>query len=247
MARGGGVELLLEHPLVDGGDGPLGPAVDARLAAHALGGAEGVLGDRAAGGARDLLGPERLLVVGALLALAPLLGAVGVLDGHADDRDRVVHARYGPDDARDPPAHAHDDLAVDLLAQDPVRGADVVLALGRDRRGLQPEARLAHRARGLVDDLVAGLAPLLQREVVRVELELHAEDRRVQDPDGLLEQLLAGLVALEDDDLQGVGHMAPQSISARGTAARRAGPGSGSPGARRGSRGCRAGRPWCPA
>ena len=71
-----------------------------------------------------------------------------------------MHAGDRPDHARDPPAGADDHLAVDLLAQDPVRGADVVLALGRDRRRLEPEAGLAHGARGLVDDLVAGLAPL---------------------------------------------------------------------------------------
>ena len=42
-------------------------------------------------------------------------------------------------DARDPAAGADDHLAVDRLAQDPVRAADVVGALGRDRRRLDPE------------------------------------------------------------------------------------------------------------
>ena len=127
----------------------------------------------------------------------------------------MIDARHGPDDARDPPAGADDHLAVDLLAQDPVRGADVVLALGRDRRGLQPEAGLAHRPRGLVDDLVARLAPLLEREVVVVELELDPEQLGVEHPHGLLEQLLAGLVALEDDDLQRVRHGRTEPSSRR--------------------------------
>ena len=90
MARGRGVHLLLEHALVDRGHRPLRPAVHA--CAHRLGGAEGELGHRAAGRARDPLGAQRDLVGAAGLALAPLLGAVGVLDRHAHDRDRVVHA-----------------------------------------------------------------------------------------------------------------------------------------------------------
>ena len=49
--------------------------------------------------------------------------------------------------AGDPAAGADDHLAVDVLAQDPVGRADVVGALGRDRRGLQPVARLGHRDR----------------------------------------------------------------------------------------------------
>ena len=38
------------------------------------------------------------------------------------------------------------------------------------------------------------------------ELELDTEQLGIEHPHGLLEQLLAGLVALEDDDLQGVRH-----------------------------------------
>ena len=53
-----------------------------------------------------------------------------------------------------------------------------------------------------VDDLVAGLAAVLEREVVVLELEVDLGDRRVEHPQGLLEQLLAGLVALEHDDAQ---------------------------------------------
>ena len=56
--------------------------------------------------------------------------------------------------AGNPPAGADDDVAADLLAQDPVRAADVVGSLRRDRRGLEPEAGLDDGSRGLVDDLV---------------------------------------------------------------------------------------------
>ena len=105
-------------------------------------------------------------------------------------------------------AGADDDLAVDLLAQDAVRGADVVAALGRDRRRLEAVAGVAHRARRLVDDLVGGRAARLEREVVAHEVELHPEDVGIEDAERLLEQLLAGLVALEDDDPQRVGHRA---------------------------------------
>ena len=40
----------------------------------------------------------------------------------------------------------------------------------------------------------------------RCELELDPEERRVEQPQRLLEQLLSGLVALEDDDLDRLGH-----------------------------------------
>ena len=43
---------------------------------------------------------------------------------------------------------------------------------------------------------------LLERQVVVDQLELDPEQLGVEDADRLLEQLLTGLVALEDDDLQ---------------------------------------------
>ena len=116
-----GVHLLLEHPLVDRADGVLRPAEDLR--AHPLGLPERELRDRVADAPLDALRAERDLVVA--LALAPLLGAVRVADRHAHDRDRRVHAAER-DDAGNAAARAHDHLAADLLAQDPVRRADVV-------------------------------------------------------------------------------------------------------------------------
>ena len=123
MALGRRVHLLLEHALVGRADRVLRPAEDLR--ARALGLPERELGDRAADAPLDPLGAERDLVLA--LALAPLLRAVGVADGHAHDRDRRVHAAER-DDAGDAAARADDHLAADLLAQDPVRRADVVRA-----------------------------------------------------------------------------------------------------------------------
>ena len=195
MARRGRVHLLLQHPLVDRADGVLRAAEDLR--ARALGLPERELRDRVADAPLDALGAERDLVVA--LALAPLLRAVGVADRHAHDRDRRVHAAERHD-AGDAPAGAHDDLAADLLAQDAVRRADVARALGRDRRGLQAEPVLADRAGGLVDDRVLRRAPTLEREVEADEARARRRSRPGRAPQGLLEQLLPGLVALEHDD-----------------------------------------------
>ena len=59
---------------------------------------------------------------------------------------------------------ADDHLAADLLAQDPVRRADVVARLRRHRRRLQPEAVLADRGRRLVHDARSCVARRLSSE-----------------------------------------------------------------------------------
>ena len=59
---------------------------------------------------------------------------------------------------------------------------------------------LADRRRRLVDDRVLRRAPVLEREVEARQLELEPDHVGREDAQGLLEQLLAGLVALEDDD-----------------------------------------------
>src|SRR5262249_59396222 len=132
--RGGGVHLLLQHPFVRRADRVLRAAED--LGAGPLGLAERELGDGVADPALDPLGAERNLVL--TLALAPLLGAVGVADRHPDDRDRSVYAAERRD-PRNPAPGADDDLAADLLAEDAIRRADVAAALRRDRRRLEPE------------------------------------------------------------------------------------------------------------
>ena len=59
---------------------------------------------------------------------------------------------------------------------------------------------LADRGRRLVDDGVLRLPARLEREVVARELELDPDHVRREHAERLLEQLLPGLVALEDDD-----------------------------------------------
>ena len=67
-----------------------------------------------------------------------------------------------------------------------------------------PASRIARAAS--CDDLVRGRAARLERQVVAHEVEIQPEDLRIEHAKRLLEELLAGLVALEDDDAQGVGH-----------------------------------------
>src|SRR5207244_7249313 len=107
--------------------------------------------NRAPDATLDALGP-----IGYLAATSPpppLLRAVRVADRHADDRDRRMDAPER-DDAGDAAARANDDAAADLLPENPVRRADVVAALGSDRRGLQAESVFADRLCGLVHDAV---------------------------------------------------------------------------------------------
>ena len=167
------------------------------LGPGALGLAERELRHGAADRPLDPLRAERDLVIP--LAFAPLLRAVGVADRHAHDRDRVVHAAERHD-ARDAAARADDHLAADLLAQDPVRRADVAAGLGRHRRSFEPEAVLADRSGSLVHHAVLGRTPALEREVEARQLELETDHVGSEHPQRLLEQLLARLVALEDDD-----------------------------------------------
>ena len=105
-------------------------------------------------------------------------------------------------DSGDPPAGPNDHGAIDALADDPVRTAHVLGALGGDRCRLERRARLRQRPRGLVDDAVLGRPPALQREVEAAQLQRQPDHLRVNHLQRLLEQLLAGLVALEDDYLQ---------------------------------------------
>jgi hypothetical protein len=192
---GSGVHLLLEHSLVDRADGVLRAAEHLRL--HSLGLTERELGHCPADPALDLLRAERDLVLA--VAFAPLLRPVCVAHGHANDGDRRVHAAER-NDPGDPASGAHDHLAADLLAEDPVGGADVAGLFRRDRRRLEPVPVLPNRGRSLVHHGVLRLATVRQREVVARELELDARHVGREHPQGLLEQLLPGLVTLQHDD-----------------------------------------------
>src|SRR5258708_28708001 len=193
MTRRGSVERLFEPALVHGADGELGAAEPLRL--DALGVVDGVLGADAAGPAADLSGPVRPLV--RLMALAPLLGAIGVVGRHPDHRDRGVDAGQRPD-AWDAAPGPHDQAAVDVLAQDGVRAADVAASFWRDGRRLDPEPELAQRLGGGEHDLVAGPAALLEREVEVTLLDRQPDHVRLEEAQRLEEQLLPGLVAVQD-------------------------------------------------
>ncbi len=192
VALGRRVHLLLQHPLVHRAHGPFGPAVDAP--ADPIRFAERELGDRGAIPAHDPLGAKRHLV--GALALAPLLGAVRVANGHPADRDGVVDARHGRH-AGNPPAGPHDHLAADRLAQDAVRAADIVGAFRGDRRRLEAQSSLGHALRRFVYDLVVRRAAVLQREVVALDLELDPKHVLVEDAKRLVEELLPRLVPVE--------------------------------------------------
>ena len=64
----------------------------------------------------------------------------------------------------------------------------------------RPQPVLPDRRGGLVDDGVLRRPPVLERQVEPGELELEPDHVGLQDAERLLEQLLAGLVALEHDD-----------------------------------------------
>ena len=195
VTLGGGVELLFEHAFIDGADGVLGTPED--LGLDALGVGEGILGHDPAGATADLLRSIGPLVQA--VTLAPLLGAVGVVDRHPDDGDRRVHPGERAH-SRDPAARADDHLPVDLLAQDRVRAPDVAGSLGGYGRRLQAVPVFAKRAGGIQDDLVPGFAAPLEGEVEVEPFDLEADDVRVEQPDGLPQQLLPRLVAVKHDD-----------------------------------------------
>src|SRR6185436_1587691 len=167
----GPVHLLLEHAFVDRADRVLRSAEDLRPRSPRL--AEGELRDGTADPPLDSLRAERDLVVPR--ALPPFIRAVCVADRHPHDGDRRMDPADG-NDARDSPPGAHDHLPADLLAQDPVRRADVADALGRNGRGLEGEPVLDDRPRRLVDDAVLRRPSALQREIEFTERKPDADD-----------------------------------------------------------------------
>ncbi len=167
------------------------------FARHALGLSERELGDRVTDPSLDALRAQRDLVVAR--ALAPLRRAVRVAHGHPHDGDRRVHASERHD-AGNATARSHDHLAADLLAENPVRRADVAGPLRRHGGGLQAETVFANRLRCLVDDAVLRSAPSREREVEADEAELDADHVRREHAHRLLEKLLSGLVSFENDD-----------------------------------------------
>ena len=75
---------------------------------------------------------------------------------------------------------------------------------------LRPKPGGLHGLRRLGHARVVGLPPALEGEVVALQGDVEPEELRVEHAQRLLEELLAGLVALEDDDLEGLlGHRPP--------------------------------------
>ncbi len=196
MTGGRGVHLLLQHPLVDGADRPLRAAVD--LGARCVRRSGRCARRRAADPAADPLGPVGDLVVA--LALAPLLGPVGVADRHPADRDRVVDAgdRRHPGIRR--PVRT---ITVPSMPSRISRFGEPTSSApsGRDRRRLRARARPPASPpppRSQTSFAVARRFPSERSK--RSSSSVEADDLGVEHGQGGVEQLLAGLVAVEDDD-----------------------------------------------
>jgi hypothetical protein len=198
LALVSGVELFHEHAFVDRTDRVLWPAE--HLSAVLLRQLKGKLCHRPAGAPRNARGAVGDFV--AALLLAPLLGAIGVVDRHAHHGNRGVHPADSPD-AGEAPARAQYHLAVDGFAQDGVRRAHVALAFGRNRRRLKAQAGGRHRGRRLAHHGVVAGPALLQRQVEVGELRRHTSHLGRQDAQTLQQQLLAALVARDHDDRSG--------------------------------------------
>ena len=100
------------------------------------------------------------------------------------------------------PPRAHDDGAADALPQNAIRAADIAGGLRGDGGGLESQARPAHGGSGLADHVVARRPPVSEGEIEPQQLEVEAEDPRVEHAQRFVEQLLTGLVAIADDDLE---------------------------------------------
>ena len=162
-----------------------------------LGKSERELGDGTTDPPLDSLRTERHLVVAR--SLSPLLGAIGIADGHPYHGDRRMDTSER-DDSGNAAAGPDDDLPADLLPQDSIRRADVADALRRDRRGLEPVSVLADRCGRLVDHAVGRSPSRLEREVEARELEVDPGHVRSKHAQRLVEELLACLVSFENDD-----------------------------------------------
>src|SRR5207244_552614 len=114
---------------------------------------------------------------------------------HPDYGDRCMDTGQRPD-AGNPAAGADDDAAVDLLAEDRVRAADVARAFGRDGGRLDAVAKLAERLGGVEHTLVARLAPLHEGEIEVAGLDIDSKDARFEQAERLPEKLLPRLVAM---------------------------------------------------
>src|SRR5262249_53639190 len=107
----------------------------------------------------------------------------------------------------------YDHPAVDCLPHDCVRAADVVGALRCDRGCLDPETGLAQCGGGLQHDLIAGLAAPDQRQVEVTLIKVESEQVPIEKTQRLDEQLLPGLVSMQDYDWGHERHLSLRSGS----------------------------------
>jgi len=128
-------------------------------------------------------------------AFAPLGGPVGVAHGHTHDRDGRVYA-----------ADRHDAryaAAVRTMTLPPISSRRIRFGEPTSSRPSGSRSRPSGRARAPGSPqpprrrLVTARAAAREREVVAREFKLHPDHLGSEDPEGFLEQLLAGLVALE--------------------------------------------------
>jgi hypothetical protein len=99
------------------------------------------------------------------------------------------------------PSCPEDHCPVDACPQDGVRRAHVIRILWGYGCGLYAESRFLHRRRRFMYDVILGSPAVLQREIVPLEIKIQTRYRWVQNAKRLLQELLAGLVALHYDDL----------------------------------------------
>ena len=97
------------------------------------------------------------------------------------------------------PARADDHATADLLAEDPVRRAHVVLALGVIVAAFRPSP-CSRIAAAVVDDLVLRRPPVVERKVVAVEARCRARSRPGSRTSASSRATPVGLVPLEDGD-----------------------------------------------
>ena len=108
------------------------------------------------------------------------------------------------DDAGDPPAGADDHVAADLLAEDAVRAADVACALGGHGRRFQAEPGLADRGAASCTTAFSVARRYSSERSKRGSSSSKPDHVGRENAEGLLQQLLAGLVPFEHDDGRGL-------------------------------------------
>ena len=199
VPRGRGVHLLLQHPLVDGRDGPLRPAVDAGAQLRRPCGTStrprtGRPSGRSARSATPALRPVPASPV------RSLLGPVGVA------RRPCARPRSG---GRRAPAGATPGMRrpVRTMTEPPMPSRRMRLGLptspvvsGVMVAAFSPRPVSPHGGCGVADHPVGGGPPVLERQVEVHQLEIEPEDAGVEHPQRLVEELLAGLVAVADDE-----------------------------------------------